>query len=181
MISIYLSPREKLVRSVCGGNIHQRLVTVSHENKLVELSDLPFNLIADDVEIILNQRLWSTKLNLCTEIKRAILFYLRSYHRNGERYYDCYTFVSMYKGLERKDMNDVKECWHTSSLPLIIKPSSVVFFTDNRYGYFCHSAIYIGKGLYLSVNEPRGSLCFSSFRSIKRDYHAKNASLATVK
>jgi cell wall-associated NlpC family hydrolase len=68
--------------------------------------------------------------------------------------------------------------WLTKRLWYRPKYGSVVFLIKGEHN-FRHAAIYIGRGLYISVWGAGGDLEIASLKSMKKDFEANRVEIAT--
>lgn len=130
----------------------------------------------DDVEIFVVKRLlpfWAIPLNLTPGIKRGIVEFLAHYHGKQNLSFDCYAFAGMTLGLQQHDKKHLWSLWDFCPLRLLPKVGDVLFFflAEDRQ-LFRHAAVYIGRGMYLSVYGAGGDLEISSLADMRRDYGA---------
>lgn len=180
MLTIYVSPRDQQITTVCGSHMTVKTVFVREAGGFVSLQDLepPSNL--DDLELVLMRRFFPKKLCITAEVRAAMLYFLRSYHAKQDISFDCYAFANLVKGMEAHKVPYMLKYWETSALSWRLRSGSVVFFLSGE-NQFHHAAVYLDSGLYISVWGAGGDLEIATLKSMKRDYGAERAVLAIPK
>jgi hypothetical protein len=157
-----------------------KMVQVYGEDGFISLQDWEPSSDLEDVEIVLAKRFFCWKFQLPTDLKEAMLDFLRHYHTKQNLEFDCYAFVNLVKGVEVHKVPYTLKYWDTKPLPWRLSMGSVVFFQSGE-SHFHHAAVYIGFGLYVSVWGAGGDLEVATLRSMKRGFCAQRVVLAQPK
>jgi len=137
---------------------------------------LPINI--DDVEIVVLRRFLGNKtLRLPSQVKSAILYFLRNYHKEAIASFDCYAFVNLINDHEVHSVRHMLAFWEIYKKPPLPHVGAILFYCSND-GEFHHAAVYIGSGLYISVYGAGGHLEVSTHKDMMRDFKATSVYLA---
>lgn len=177
MLTIFVGRKDIPLSDVTGFTARVRTAVVKEEGKYVSLQDSqPFQEY-DDIEIALTGRLITWRLHLTSELKEAIKLFMRTHHAQQNLEVDCYAFANLVKGVVPHDKAHLLRFWRVKKL--LGKPTlgSVVFFVKGQ-NHFRHAAVYIGRGLCISVWGAGGDLEIASLRSMKKDFDADRIEIA---
>ena len=180
MLTIYVSPCEVPIITVDGYEMTVKMVLVRGADGFISLQDWEPSSELEDVEIVLMRRFFDWRFRLPSDLKEAILGFLRCYHAKQDTEFDCYAFANLVKGVEIHKVPYMLKYWDTKPLPWRLPVGSVVFFRSNK-NHFHHAAVYIGSGLYISVWGAGGDLEVATLKSMKHDYGAEEVVLAQPK
>ncbi len=136
----------------------------------------------DDVVFLLPRRFWFVQLHPAPRLKAAIVEFLRRYHAKQDMSFDCYSFANLVCAVaQQNDKTRRNEFWRLHPNRWRQRMGDVVFLVSIKSDgvHFHHAAIYIGKGLFISVYGAGGDLEIATLRDMKRDYGAEQAMLAT--
>jgi hypothetical protein len=157
-----------------------RTVFVRETGGFVSLQDFEPPSDLADLELVLVRRFFPKKMRVPTEVKAAMLNFLRRYHAKQDITFDCYAFANLVKGMDTHKVPYMFKYWETCALPWRLRSGSVVFFLSGE-NHFHHAAVYLGSGLYISVWGAGGDLEIATLKSMKRDFGAERAVLAIPK
>jgi hypothetical protein len=111
--------------------------------------------------------------------KAGILKFIRQYGESKDMFFDCYAFVGSVRGVLSHTVEYMLAFWKVRRLrwrrPAV---GSVVFLTIEEECAFRHAAIYVGRGLYISVYGGGGGLEISTLADMKHDFGARDVLLA---
>lgn len=177
MVNLYIYPHEQMIITVDQSIMFVKTVLVKNEGHFIQLQDWkpPSDLI--EVEMILVRHFSQKKLLLPRGVNEAILYFFHNYHAKQDLSFDCYAFANLVKGVTAHKVPYMLSHWKTRPKPWFIPVGSVVFL-ESGLNQFHHAAIYIGRGLYLSVWGAGGDLEVATLNSMKRDYGAERVMLA---
>jgi hypothetical protein len=179
MLSIYVSKKDSRIIAADKSEHEVRFSYVPKDEGLVFLQDIEPDSTFEDVTIKLCKKFYNKDVVLSQEIRTAILKFMLEYHAKIDLSFDCYDFVCMYKGIKKHNKMHLLDYWNVSKIPMWVPVGSVVFFNNLDSSYFHHAAIYIGRGIYLSVYGAGGDLEFSTLKSMKRSFGAKSIVLGS--
>lgn len=121
-------------------------------------------------------------IKLTPVLQTGVLKFLREYHARGDIRFDCYSFARYVYGVDLGHRQRVwPDFWNTRPILQLRcrQVGDVVFLVRSESQTFCHAAIYIGRGLYISVYGGGGDLEVATLRSMLHDFHA-NTVLSVV-
>lgn len=180
MLDVYVSPRQELIETDDGKHMTVQAVFTKKEDSL-----LPLNQRADfpkihDVRIILLGTFSMKPFAVPLHVREAITDFLSRYHARQDLSFDCYSFANLIGKVPAHKVShllaywDIKpKCWYKR-----LKAGSVVFLLGGE-NHFHHAAVFIGKGLYISVYGAGGDLEVSTLPDMLRDYGANRFVVAT--
>ena len=175
-----LSPRQELIETDDGKHLTVQAVFAKKEG-----SFLPLNQHADfpkihDVRIVLLGTFSMKPCAVPLHVKEAIIDFLHQYHVRQDLSFDCYSFANLTRKVPAHKVSHLlaywvikPRCWYKR-----LKPGSVVFLLGEE-NHFYHAAVFIGKGLYISVYGAGGDLEVSTLPDMLRDYGANRVVVAT--
>lgn len=180
MLTIYVSRRDNDIVTTDGCLMTVKRAFVSKGNSFVSLQDLEVTCGLDDVELVFVKRFFQKTISIPSNVRLAILEFLRNYHSRQDISFDCYAFANLVMGVDKHKVPFMLRYWDIYSLPWRLSPGSIVFFLG--YGnLFYHAAVYLGSGLFISVWGAGGDLEISTLRSMKKDFGAQIVLLAVPK
>jgi hypothetical protein len=118
-------------------------------------------------------------LNIPANVHAGIVYFFAHHHAKEHVLFDSYAFANQVRGIKQHDKTQIYLFWQLSPLPWRMRPGDVIFFMSDFARKFHHAAIFLGRGLYLSVFRPGGDLEVSTLRDIKSDFDAERVFLAT--
>jgi len=128
------------------------------------------------VEIVVKEWYGLRKLPLTSKVEEAILKFLRDYHITQDMGFSCYSFASLVHGVTSPFGCNMHDFWSERPYKWRIKVGDALFLIrpiDKEVSLFCHAAIYIGRGLYISVYGAGGTLEISTLKDMQLFYNAK--------
>lgn len=128
----------------------------------------------DHVEICLlaKKRHGRRSLPVPPHVSRVVAHFL-SHQQGIDHEEDCYDFMGKVAGMPAHDKKLLLRYWREKRFLLWRRPGDVVFFIDRHRSHFMHAALYIGRGLYLSVYGKNGDLEFASLSDMKEGFSAR--------
>lgn len=177
MLTIYVSAREQNVVTDDGVHMTTKTTFVRKGSEFAEFQDVEISSDIKDVEVIFISEFFRKKLTLPSDVKDAMLTFLKTYHGKGDLSFDCYAFANLVKGIPPHGVSSMLRYWKLRPLFWRPKVGGVVFFTSG-INCFHHAAIYLGRGLYISVWGAGGDIEIATKKSIKRDFSAEYVSVA---
>ena len=115
------------------------------------------------------------KFEMPERLRKGIVSYFRRYHAQQSPHFDCYGFVCLVHEVDPLAVD--RESWLRKGSHIFRwerKTGDLVFLMNLKEELFHHAAIYIGKGLYLSVYGVGGDLEVATLRDMRRGYKAKD-------
>lgn len=91
---------------------------------------------------------------------------------------DCYAFVNLVYGLPVHTCRQLYRYWNLKPLRFSPRLGQVVFLLRPSEQGFRHAAIYVGRGLYISVYGAGGDLEISNMKDMFEDFEAERAFVA---
>ena len=178
MLTIFVSQKDITISDVNGFIARVRNTIVKEGDRYINLQDSkPFQEY-EDVEIVLMGRFFKWRLCLTEELKAAVKLFMSKYHAQQNLEVDCYAFATMVKRVEFHKAHSMFNYWLTKRLWHRPRYGSIVFLIKSEHN-FRHAAIYIGRGLYISVWGAGGDLEIASLKSMKKDFEADRVEIAT--
>jgi len=130
----------------------------------------------DRVRFVLKTRFGYARFKKNKELSDAVISFLHNYYGKVDIGFDCYAFATTVKGIPVHTREYLLRFWKLSPLRKPT-PGDVLFFVNGFT--FSHAAIYLGKGLYISVYGAGGDLEVSSLRDMRKLYKAGDVMMAT--
>lgn len=177
MLTILVSQKDITVSDVTDFIARVRNTIVKEGDKYTNLQDLkPFQEY-EDVEAVLIGRFFKWRLCLTDDVKAGIKLFMKKYHAQQNLNIDCYAFANLVKNVEAHKTPSMFLHWRIKRLWGRPKLGSVIFLVKSK-NQFRHAAIYVGRGLYISVWGAGGDLEIASLKSMKKDFEADRVELA---
>lgn len=111
---------------------------------------------------------------LSSQLRRAIARTLNRYNGKFEHSFDCHAFVHLACGVPLERDRPILNRWEPIAWSDGPNPGEAVFFVDLEHFIFHHSAIFLGRGLYLSVYGKGGILQISALSDMVHDYDTRH-------
>lgn len=180
MLRIVISPRKLNIKDVEGEDLNIFPLLIPDGEKVVYLQH------CDNLPEVTKIELWRVpkylpyaagKINLPARTEAAIIKFLNLYHRVPEPNFDCYSFACMAYGMSVSPKAAILKHWETRRLFLRPRRGDAVFLVreEGKRTRFCHAALYLEYGLYLSVYGAGGHLEVSTLQDMKKDFGATRA------
>lgn len=183
MLTLVVAPWKEQIITVDGNHMTVYPVLVEDSGKFGYLQDHTDFAEIEGVEILAIRWLsrfqfvrWCLHLKLTPEVERGIIKFLNRYHAKQNRQFCCYAFVGLVCGVKGEPHDQVRwlELWSVKAYRWQRVVGDVVFLVSNHKKLFHHAAIYIGRGLYVSVYGAGGDLEIATLEDMKRDFGAKD-------
>jgi hypothetical protein len=183
VLTILISPVKKKVITADRQRMHIYPLMIKRKGSpSVPLNDCTDLTDTREVKLYAESRcsfFQNSLLNIPAFVHAGIIYFFTHHHAKEHILFDCYAFVNHVRDIKQHHKDQLYLFWKLGSLPWRLRPGDIVFFMSDFARKFHHAAIYIGKGLYLSIYGAGGDLEVSTLRDIKRDFEAEQAFLAT--
>lgn len=120
-------------------------------------------------------------LRLDDRVQAGISRFIAEYQGQDRQEFDCYAFVNLVYGLPVHTCRELFRYWDIRPLWFRPRRGQIVFLLQPNEQGFCHAAIYIGRGFYISVYGAGGDLEITEMKHMFKDFEAKRAFVALPK
>lgn len=177
MLSIFIGTGKRQIITADGGGMTVRPLLVRIGGKVSCLEDAELDEI-DEVEFIYRSRLLGLGrvLALPKPVLVGVSEFLRRYHTQPDLFFDCYAFVCMVYGIQPHAKYDLAHYWTAKKFRRKRRGDVVLLDTKQMddTARLHHVAVYIGRGLYLSVYGAGGYIEVTSLEEMAADYGAES-------
>lgn len=121
------------------------------------------------------------KIRLTPRVKSGILRFLAEFQGKQQEEMDCYAFINLV--YDRPEHHRIKllDYWELRPLRLCLHTGQIIFLLRPKEKEFCHAAIYIGRGLFISVYGAGGDLEVAELADMLQGFQATEAFIACPK
>lgn len=180
-LTILVSRETEIIRTVDGVEMQVRAISIWWRNKVRSLHEETAFSGLSDVAIMVESRHGFKPLSRDPRVESGIICFLREYHGKQLMAFDCLAFVNMVYGVvphTPRQLFNHRGIRKYSGRPRV---GHVIFLVTPELHFFHHAAIYIGRGLYLSVYGAGGDLEVATLLQMKESYLASEVLVATPK
>ena len=183
MLTIFVSRRKQRIITADGSRMKVRRAYIRRGKKLRFLQEPESFGLLSGVRIVVKEWFGLKRLPRHEKIEKGIIQFLQQYHAKQNIKFDCYAFANLVHGVEAHPCCYLHRHWSTRLYNGRVEIGETLFLITpgQTLENFYHAAIYIGRGLYVSVYGAGGDLEVATFRDMKKFYKAKKALLATPK
>ncbi len=181
MLTLYVGHTYQKITATTGLEIATKKTFVLQGDYHTDLQDFTLKNDWGNIIITLPGVISRKKISPPREVEQALEKYFREYHLQNKPGFDCYVFTNMVKGVTDHPPSFYKRFWKIVPLRSKKKIGSVIFLFKKGDCRPCHTAVYIGKGMFLSVHGVGGNIGFSSLRNLKQTYGATDLVIAKPK
>ncbi len=179
MLTIFVSRRKQRIITADGSRMKVRRAYVRQGGQMQYLQEPETFEDLSGVRIVVKEWCKLRRLPRNDKVEQAIIKFLREHHAKQNIKFDCYAFANLTHGVEVHPCCYLHKHWDTKPFDGRLEVGGAVFFITpgKEMSNFHHAAIYIGRGLYISVYGAGGDLEISTLRDMKKFYKAKQVLL----
>lgn len=186
MLTIIIGSKKGVVTTADGRRMKVFPAFVEKRGKAARLNHCENPGEVDSVEMVFARdsgaSLVRERLELPSLLRRATVLFLNHYQWKQDIAVDCYAFACMAHEVHRHDKFFMLSYWDLSPIRHVPDVGQVIFLMGNMGRpdmFFAHAAVYLGRGMFISVYGAGGQLEFSTLRDMVRDFRADDVLLAT--
>ena len=179
MLTIFVSLKKQKIITDDGSRMKVRRAYVRHAKKLGFLQEQEVFKDLSGVRIVVKEWFKLKRLPKHEKLEKGIIKFLQEYHAKQNIKFDCYAFANLVHGVEAHPCCYLHKFWDTRTYEGQIEVGDTVFLVTpgKEMSDFHHAALYVGRGLYVSVYGAGGDLEISTLLDMKKSYKAKQVLL----
>ncbi len=180
MLTIFVSRKKQKIITDDGSRMKVRRAYVRHGKKFGFLQEQETFKSLSSVRIVVKGWFKLKRLPRHEKLEKGIIKFLQEYHAKQNIKFDCYAFANMVHGVEAHPCCYLHKHWDTRIYDERVEVGNTVFLITpgNEMCRFHHAALYIGRGLYISVWGAGGDLEVATLGDMKKSYKAKQILVA---
>lgn len=172
MSTIIITPRRVKIADSEGRSFIVRYLALVQAGTRKSLHDGRSFADIEPLEFRLAAWWWSNRLPVPHRVLKATEQFLIK-HQGQDHSLDCYDFACMANDIPMHDKKWLFAFWNERSASRR-KPGDTVMLIDKEHHMFHHAAVYLGRGLYLSVYGHCGDLEVSTLEDMRRSFNGKD-------
>ena len=175
---IYVGDDDLFIQTVDGTQMTVKPLFVEHNDTLVPLRDCEGITGVNDISFILLSQDKEQVLRLPKRLRISIAWFLEQYHAKVNMDYMCFDFgyhVAYGKDKAVSEFDDGDWDCRAFNPKQPLKQGNILMLHQGRMDgitSFVHAAVYLGKGLFISIYGAGGNLEVSTLEAMKRDFDA---------
>jgi hypothetical protein len=183
MLTIFVSRRKQRIITADGSKMKVRRAYVRQGKKLRFLQEPESFQNISSVRVVVKEWCKLRRLPRHERTEKGIIRFLHEHHAKQNIKFDCYAFANLVQEIEAHPCCYLYRNWDTKPYRGEVGVGDTVFLVTpgEEMSNFHHAAIYIGRGLYISVYGAGGDLEITTLQDMKKFYKAKCVLVGTPK